>query len=68
MQIDESAAHNAGQSGRLLLTERFEKIQGARPGPPPGENAEDQVGKRAKKTLRLIAKPKQNANSRRYNQ
>lgn len=48
---------------RLLLSERFEKIQGARPGLPPAAGEASQGGK----TLRLVAKPKQNARSRRYN-
>ena len=48
---------NSAASGRLALTERFEKIQGARPGPNPESG----------KTLRLVAKPRQNARSRRYN-
>lgn len=37
MNIDEAAVglSNLGLSSRLSLTDRFEKIQGARPGGPP---------------------------------
>lgn len=50
---------SSGASGYLAITERFEKIQGARPGLPPNS----ETGK----TLRLVPQPKQNARSRRYN-
>lgn len=51
---------------RIALTERFEKIQGARPGGPPNVDGGKKVSKNLK-TLSLINKPKQNARSRRYN-
>ena len=49
----------AAAAGRMAITERFEKIQGARPGLPPNGDGG--------KTLRLLPRPKQNARSRRYN-
>lgn len=61
MQEDATAAlslmaiGSGAQSHRLSLTERFEKIQGARPGLPP--STEGAGGK----TLRIVPKPKQNA-------
>ena len=40
MLIDESGSNIITNSSRLSLTERFEKIQGARPGlPKSGENS-----------------------------
>jgi hypothetical protein len=50
---------NSSSTGRMAIAERFEKIQGARPGRNPNEDGG--------KTLRLLPRPKQNARSRRYN-
>lgn len=69
MHVDEGLAN----SQRLALTERFEKIQGARPGPLPNtENAGNNNnggngGQRNKKTLGQRSQPRNNARSRRYN-
>jgi hypothetical protein len=43
-----SSSNSAG-TGRMAITERFEKIQGARPGLIPSEGG---------KTLRLVPRPK----------
>ena len=56
------AINSGNQSGHMALTERFEKIQGARPGGPLNEN-----GPKNGKTLRIVPRARQNARSRRYN-
>jgi len=55
------AINSGNQAGHMALSERFEKIQGARPG---GPMTADGQGKR---TLRLMPRARQNARSRRYN-
>jgi len=64
MHVDEGLAN----SQRVALTERFEKIQGARPGPLPGaEPAGNANNGGQKKQLGQRAQPRRNARSRRYN-
>jgi hypothetical protein len=56
MQIDEGhAVVGVNSVGRLALNERFEKIQGARPGGPPGEE-EGPIANG--KTLRIVPRPR----------
>lgn len=62
-----SAANSGANTGGMTLTERFEKIQGARPGLPPGAGSSADGPDKAKKTLRIVPRLKQNARSRRYN-
>ena len=52
--------------GRMALTERFEKIQGARPGVPKPSKGGNNGGNGGGRTLNL-SRPRQNARSRRFN-
>jgi hypothetical protein len=58
MLIDESGNNIVSNSSRLSLTERFEKIQGARPGLPPSSENSGNTSASSKKTLRIIPRPR----------
>ena len=62
MHVDEVL----GNSERMALTDRFEKIQGVRPTLPAADGPKG-AGGRGGKTLRIVPRVRQNARSRRYN-